>query len=123
MKKYIQKLFVGSLMAGTLLVSSCASDYLDTASTDSTGSADAIGTTDNAIKALNGIAKLMSTQHYYSVKALPEKTISLLIMKIIRAKTICITYMHPAGHLFIIKSFIHVLTLFTMLMRGITIIL
>lgn len=31
MKKYIQKLFVGSLMAGTLLVSSCASDYLDTA--------------------------------------------------------------------------------------------
>lgn len=65
MKKYIQKLFVGSLMAGTLLVSSCASDYLDTAPTDSTGSADAIGTTDNAIKALNGIAKLMSTQHYY----------------------------------------------------------
>ncbi len=64
MKKYIQKLFVGSLMAGTLLVSSCASDYLDTAPTDSTGSADAIGTTDNAIKALNGIAKLMSTQHY-----------------------------------------------------------
>ena len=52
-------------MAGTLLVSSCASDYLDTAPTDSTGSADAIGTTDNAIKALNGIAKLMSTQHYY----------------------------------------------------------
>ena len=34
MKKYIQKLFVGSLMAGTLLVSSCASDYLDTAPTD-----------------------------------------------------------------------------------------
>ena len=50
MKKYIQKLFVGSLMAGTLLVSSCASDYLDTAPTDSTGSADAIGTTDNAIR-------------------------------------------------------------------------
>lgn len=65
MKKYIQKLFVGSLMASTLLVSSCASDYLDTAPTNSTGSADAIGTTDNAIKALNGIAKLMSTQHYY----------------------------------------------------------
>ena len=123
MKKYIQKLFVGSLMAGTLLVSSCASDYLDTAPTDSTGSADAIGTTDNAIKALNGIAKLMSTQHYYFGQGFAEKTISLLIMKIIRAKTICITYMHPAGHLFIIKSFIHVLTLFTMLMRGITIIL
>ena len=121
MKKYIQKLFVGSLMAGTLLVSSCASDYLDTAPTDSTGSADAIGTTDNAIKALNGIAKLMSTQHYYFGQGFAGE--NNIIMKIIRAKTICITYMHPAGHLFIIKSFIHVLTLFTMLMRGITIIL
>ena len=73
MKKYIQKLFVGSLMAGTLLVSSCASDYLDTAPTDSTGSADAIGTTDNAIKALNGIAKLISTQQYYFGQGIAEE--------------------------------------------------
>lgn len=65
MKKYIHNFLTASLMAGTLLVSSCAGDFLDTAPTDSTGSSDAIGTTTNATKALNGIAKLMSTQHYY----------------------------------------------------------
>lgn len=65
MKKYIHKFLTASLMAGTLLLSSCAGDFLDTAPTDSTGSSDAIGTTENATKALNGIAKLMSTQHYY----------------------------------------------------------
>ena len=30
MKKYIQKLFVGSLMEGTLLVYYCEIDYLET---------------------------------------------------------------------------------------------
>lgn len=65
MKKFINKLFVGSLLAGMLLVSACAEDYLDTTPTDSTGATDAVGTTANAMKALNGIAKIMTTQQYY----------------------------------------------------------
>lgn len=65
MKKIIYKLFAGSLLAGMMLVSSCAGDYLDTAPTDSTGATDAVGTTANAMKALNGIAKIMTTQHSY----------------------------------------------------------
>ena len=65
MKKIINKLFAGSLLAGMMLVSSCAGDYLDTAPTDSTGATDAVGTTGNAMKALNGIAKIMTTQHSY----------------------------------------------------------
>ena len=65
MKKIINKLFAGSLLAGMMLVSSCAGDYMDTAPTDSTGATDAVGTTANAMKALNGIAKIMTTQHSY----------------------------------------------------------
>lgn len=66
MKKYISKLFIGSLVAGmSFLTLSCSSDYLDTAPTASTGSSDAVGTTENAYKTLNGVAKLMTTQHYY----------------------------------------------------------
>lgn len=65
MKKIINKLFAGSLLVGMMLVSSCAGDYLDTAPTDSTGATDAVGTTANAMKALNGIAKIMTTQHSY----------------------------------------------------------
>lgn len=65
MKKIINKLFAGSLLAGMMLVSSCAGDYLDTAPTDSTRATDAVGTTVNAMKALNGIAKIMTTQHSY----------------------------------------------------------
>lgn len=65
MKKIINKLFAGSLLAGMMLVPSCAGDYLDTAPTDSTGATDAVGTTANAMKALNGIAKIMTTQHSY----------------------------------------------------------
>ena len=65
MKKIINKLFAGSLLAGMMLVSTCAGDYLDTAPTDSTGATDAVGTTANAMKALNGIAKIMTTQHSY----------------------------------------------------------
>lgn len=65
MKKIINKLFAGSLLAGMMLVSSCAGDYLDTAPTDSTGATDAVGTTANAMKALNGIAKIMTTPHSY----------------------------------------------------------
>lgn len=65
MKRYINKIFVGCLLTGAITFASCSSDYLDTAPTDSTGAADAIGTTSNALKALNGISKLMTTQHSY----------------------------------------------------------
>lgn len=65
MKKFINKLLASSLVAGAMLVSSCASDYLETAPTDATGASDAVGTTANAMKALNGIAKIMTTQQYY----------------------------------------------------------
>lgn len=66
MKNYINKLLIGVLLIGmSLAASSCGDDYLNTAPTDSTGSGDAIGTTENATKALNGIAKLMTTQHYF----------------------------------------------------------
>ncbi|MBP3519360.1 MAG: RagB/SusD family nutrient uptake outer membrane protein [Parabacteroides sp.] len=65
MKNIINKLLVGSLVFGVMTISSCASDFLDTVPTDSTGASDAVGTTDNAMKALNGISKLMTTQHYY----------------------------------------------------------
>ena len=65
MKRYINKIFVGCLLTGAITFASCSSDYLDTAPTDSTGASDAIGTTSNALKALNGVAKLMTTQHSY----------------------------------------------------------
>lgn len=66
MRKYINKLFVGILIGSmSFWTSSCSSDYLDTAPTDSTGAIDAIGTTANAAKALNGIAKIMTTQQAY----------------------------------------------------------
>lgn len=66
MKKYINRLFIGALVAGaSLLIYSCSSDYLNTAPTDSIGTGDAVGTTANAMKALNGIAKIMTTQQSY----------------------------------------------------------
>lgn len=66
MKKHISRLLVYSLVAGvSFLASSCSNDYLDTAPTDSTGAPDAVGTTENAYKTLNGISKLMTTQHSY----------------------------------------------------------
>ena len=54
-------------MAGFMLVSapalvSCGEDYLNTAPTESISADDAVATTENAYKALNGIAKTMSTQ-------------------------------------------------------------
>lgn len=65
MKKIFNKLFIGGLLMGAMMTASCASDFLDTVPTDSTGASDAVGTTANALKALNGISKLMTTQHYY----------------------------------------------------------
>lgn len=66
MKKYIYRLFIGALITSmSFLTPSCSSDYLNTAPTDSTGATDAVGTTANAIKALNGVAKIMTTQQAY----------------------------------------------------------
>lgn len=65
MRNIINKIFAGGLLVSTMLVSSCAGDYLDTTPTDSTGASDAVGTTANAMKALNGIARIMSSQQYY----------------------------------------------------------
>lgn len=43
----------------------CSSDYLDTMPTDKTAAETAVSTTDNAYKALNGVAKIMMTQHAF----------------------------------------------------------
>lgn len=123
MKKILNKLFTGSLLACMVLVSSCAGDYLDTAPTDSTGASDAVGTTANAMKALNGIAKIMTTQQYYFGQGFAGETTSWLIMKTIRARITYIICMLPDGHLSIIKNSIHALTLFMMHTHGTTIIL
>ena len=61
------KKFISNIMAGLVLVSapalvSCGADYLNTAPTESVSADDAVATTENAYKALNGIAKTMSTQ-------------------------------------------------------------
>ena len=61
------KRFTNNIIAGLLLVSapalvSCGADYLNTAPTESVSPEDAIANTENAYKALNGIAKSMSTQ-------------------------------------------------------------
>jgi hypothetical protein len=64
MKKVINKILFGGLVAGMALTSvSCADDYLDTKPTDATSTADAVGTVESAYGALNGIAKLMTVQH------------------------------------------------------------
>ncbi len=66
MKNYINKVFICGLLVGmSLTASSCGEDFLDTAPTSSTGASDAVGTTANATKALNGIAKIMTTQQYF----------------------------------------------------------
>jgi hypothetical protein len=64
MKKYINKLFIGSLAVVTLLVTSCADDYLDTKPTDSVGASSTFETTKNAAMVINGIAQIMTTQQY-----------------------------------------------------------
>ncbi len=64
MKKYMNKIFVGSLAIAALTMTSCASDYLDTVPTESVSTGTAVGSAENAYMALNGIAKTMSTQQY-----------------------------------------------------------
>lgn len=65
MNKYINKIFAVGLLVGAMSFASCSSDYLDTKPTSSTSSADALKNTEEAMKSLNGIARCMTTQHYY----------------------------------------------------------
>ena len=57
-------LFIGLVATTIASLSSCSSDYLETSPTESISTGQAVGTTTNAYKALNGIAKTMSTQQY-----------------------------------------------------------
>ena len=64
MKIYMNKLCVGLFsIALSVGMASCSADYLDTAPTSSVGTSTAVGTTENEMKALNGIARMMTTQH------------------------------------------------------------
>ncbi len=64
MKNYINKIFGCAILASATLLTSCGSDYLDTKPTSSVDSEAAVATTDMAYKALNGIARCQTTQHY-----------------------------------------------------------
>jgi len=64
MKNYINKIFGCAILASATLLASCGSDYLETKPTSSVGSEDAGATTEMAYKALNGIARCQTTQHY-----------------------------------------------------------
>ena len=66
MKKFINKYFVGAcVLSLSLAATSCSEDYLDTLPTGSVGAGEAVGTTENAAKAINGIAEIMKTQQGY----------------------------------------------------------
>ncbi|UYQ91959.1 RagB/SusD family nutrient uptake outer membrane protein [Chitinophaga horti] len=58
-----------SLLSVSLLAASCKKDYLSTVPTDATGSATVFATTENAKGAVNGLAKMMTSQ-YLSVQGL-----------------------------------------------------
>lgn len=64
MKNYINKIFGCAVLASATLLASCGSDYLETKPTASVSSTEAVATTDMAYKALNGIARCQTTQHY-----------------------------------------------------------
>ncbi|MBP1615851.1 MAG: hypothetical protein H6Q13_3299 [Bacteroidetes bacterium] len=64
MKRYIDKLFLGSLILAAAMITSCSGDYLDTTPTSSIGSNTTFATTENAAMVVNGIAQIMCTQQY-----------------------------------------------------------
>lgn len=64
MKNYINKIFGCAILASATLLASCGSDYLETKPTASVSSTEAVATTDMAYKALKGIARCQTTQHY-----------------------------------------------------------
>lgn len=59
--KYISKLFVGALASLSLVA--CSDDFLETAPTESVGTATVFETVDNVKMTINGLAYLMCTQH------------------------------------------------------------
>ena len=62
MKKNISNIMAGLVLVSATALTSCGADYLNTNPTESISADDAVATTENAYKALNGIAKSMSTQ-------------------------------------------------------------
>ena len=64
MKKNISNIMAGLVLVSATALTSCGADYLNTNPTESISADDAVATTENAYKALNGIAKSMSTQQY-----------------------------------------------------------
>ena len=64
MKRYISNVIVSLTLISAPVLVSCSSDYLETAPTESVSTGDAISNAENAYKALNGIARTMSTQQY-----------------------------------------------------------
>jgi len=75
MKKLTYKLVALSVLLLTTV--SCKKEYLDTAPTDATGTATVFETTKNAAFAINGIAKLMSSQYLQSQGFNGEGTIKM----------------------------------------------
>ena len=67
----MKKIFQVSLILSALLMLSvgCAQDYMETAPESSTSPATIFSTTENAVLAVNGICKMMTTQ-YFSVQGL-----------------------------------------------------
>ncbi len=64
--KYIGKLLIVSLLLGaSLSMTSCSDDYLNTTPSGSTGTSTVFTSTDSAYGALNGIARIMTTQYSY----------------------------------------------------------
>lgn len=64
--KYIGKLFIATaLMFSSLTMTSCSEDYLNTAPTGSVGTDAVFATTESCYQALNGIARIMTTQYSY----------------------------------------------------------
>lgn len=95
--KNINIIIAGCLVFGAGILASCGSDYLNTTPTKSIGTGTAIGTAKNAYKALNGIAKTMSTQQYaYSQGCAGENRVISSTRTIVR-KTISIMHMHRDG--------------------------
>ena len=71
-------LFIGLVATTIASLSSCSSDYLETSPTESISTGQAVGTTTNAYKALNGIAKT-----YLFMKTIPVRIIFTTIMRLV----------------------------------------
>ena len=73
MKKYI---FIMAA-AATMGLASCSSDYLETTPNDAISTSTAFSTTDNCALAVNGLARMMTTQYMSSQGFNGEGTIKM----------------------------------------------